>query len=295
MEIASATVVEDLAPTGVLRASINLGNPVLAHGTPEAPGGVTVDLAREVAARLGVPVELLCFDAARRSYEATVSGRADLCFLAVDPAREAEVAFTAPYVVIEGVYAVPQDSPLVTVDDVDRPGVRVGVKRGSAYDLHLSRTLRHASVVRGEDGVDAFRAEGLGGVLSIRPDQGAVSGAVDRKAEEGVDAEHRRPTTTRRGTVPGAATPARSTRHPLEVAAGIRQPMAEFVAARPDLRLIEGRFMRIRQAVGTTAGRRPESVLFLRELVEELRRDGFVADALRRAGQSDTLVAPPLG
>ncbi|MEV4944917.1 transporter substrate-binding domain-containing protein [Streptomyces sp. NPDC053755] len=240
MDNVPAAVIDDLAPAGVLRASINLGNPVLAQGTPEAPSGVTVDLAREIAARLDVPVELLCFDAARRSYEAMASGRADLCFLAVEPAREAAVAFTSPYVVIEGVFAVPLDSPLVTVEEVDRPGVRIGVKHGSAYDLFLGRTLRHASVVRGTDGVDAFRAENL------------------------------------------------------EVAAGIRQPMTEFVAANPDVRLIDGRFMRIRQAVGTPVTRRPESVRFLRELVEELKRDGFVADSLRRAHQSDTLVAPPL-
>ncbi|MEY9838228.1 transporter substrate-binding domain-containing protein [Streptacidiphilus sp. EB103A] len=235
----SADVGQDLAPSGVLRVSVNLGNPVLAQGTPAAPTGVTVDIAREVGARLGVPVELLCFDAARKSYEAMATGRADMCFLAVEPAREAEVAFTAPYVVIEGVFAVPRSSAVDTVADADRAGVRIGVKRGSAYDLFLSRTLRHASVVRGEEGVDEFRAQEL------------------------------------------------------EVAAGIRQPMTEFVAAHPEYRLIEDRFMQIRQAVGTTRTRRPETVRFLQDLVEELKASGFIADALRRANQSDTLVAPP--
>ncbi|WP_076263380.1 transporter substrate-binding domain-containing protein [Intrasporangium flavum] len=163
-----ADVARDLAPTGVLRASINLGNPVLAQGSPDAPRGVTVDLAREVAARLGVPLELLCFDAARLSFEAMADGRADLCFLAVDPARATEVAFTAPYVVIEGVYVVPHDSPVRVADDVDRPGVRVGVKAGSAYDLHLSRTLAHAEVVRGAEGVEVFAADGLEAGAGIR-------------------------------------------------------------------------------------------------------------------------------
>jgi polar amino acid transport system substrate-binding protein len=235
----TAAVVKDLAPTGVLRASINLGNPVLAQGTAADPGGVTVDIAREVGARLDVPVELVCFDAARKSFEAMAEGRADLCFLAVEPAREAEVAFTAPYVVIEGVFAVPRDSVLAAVDDVDRAGVRIGVKRGSAYDLFLSRTLRHATVVRGDEGVDVFRAQDL------------------------------------------------------EVAAGIRQPMTEYTARHPGLRLLEGPFMQIRQAVGTTVTRRPDTVAFLRALVEELKADGFVAEALRRAGRSDALVAPP--
>jgi polar amino acid transport system substrate-binding protein len=232
------SVATDLAPTGVLRASINLGNPVLAQGTPEEPAGITVDLAREIAARLGVEVEFLCFDAARKSFEAMTSGAADLCFLAIDPAREAEVAFTAPYVVIEGVYAVPKDSPLTTVADVDSPGVRIGVKQGSAYDLYLTRTLEHATVVRGTEGTDVFRAESL------------------------------------------------------EAAAGIRQPIAAFVAAHDDVRLIEERFMQIQQAVGTTKGRQPSTVQFLREVVEELKGNGFVAESLKRAGQSDAAVAP---
>ena len=118
------SVREDLAPSGVLRASINLGNPVLAQGTPEEPAGVTVDIARELARRLDVPLELVCFDAARKSFEAMTSGQADICFLAIDPARAGEVAFTAPYVVIEGVYVVPADADL-TPAEVDRPGVRV--------------------------------------------------------------------------------------------------------------------------------------------------------------------------
>ena len=218
-------IVDDLAPTGVLRASINLGNPVLAHGTPQAPGGVTVDIAREIAKRLGVPVEFVCFDAARKSFEAMKSGQADICFLAIEPAREAEVAFTAPYIVIEGVYAVPVDSDIRTVADVDRPGVRVGVKHGSAYDLFLTRTLQHATIVRGTDGVDAFREENL------------------------------------------------------DVAAGIREPMTEFVERNPDVRLIDERFMQIQQAVGTAKTRRPETVAFLRDLVEELKASGFFESA----------------
>ncbi|MFC8277736.1 transporter substrate-binding domain-containing protein [Streptomyces sp. NPDC057271] len=239
MTTATADIARDLAPTGALRASINLGNPVLAHGTPDCPGGVTVDIAREIGARLGVPVEFVCFDAARSAYDAMTTGRADVCFLAVEPAREAEVAFTLPYVLIEGVFAVPTDSGFATSADVDREGVRIGVKRGSAYDLYLTRTLRHAAVVRGEEGVDTFRAEGL------------------------------------------------------EVAAGIRQPMTAYVAAHSDVRLIEDRFMEIRQAVGTTPARRPGTVRFLTDLVEELKAGGFVAEALRRANQSPTLVAPP--
>ncbi len=141
---------------------------MLAQGTAEAPGGVTVDIARELARRLGVELELVCFDAARKSFEAMTTGQADLCFLAIDPARAAEVAFTAPYVVIEGVFAVPRDSGLNTVAEVDAPGVRIGVKEGSAYDLYLTRTLQQATVVRGAEGVDVFRDEGLEVAAGIR-------------------------------------------------------------------------------------------------------------------------------
>jgi polar amino acid transport system substrate-binding protein len=157
----SATLVRDLAPEGVLRASINLGNAVLAGGTPQEPAGVTVDLAREIARRLGVDVRLVCFDAARKSFEALHSGVADLGFLAIEPEREAELAFTAPYVLVEGVYVAPADGPLASAGDVDRHGVRVGVKRGSAYDLHLTRHLATAEVVRGDEGVEVYAEQGL--------------------------------------------------------------------------------------------------------------------------------------
>lgn len=150
-----------LAPTGTLRAAINLGNPVLAQGTPEDPRGITVELARELGRRLGVPVELLCSTAARDSFAALVEGRADIGFLAIEPARAEQVAFSAPYHVIEGVYVVPAGSELASADDVDRPGVRIGVKQGSAYDLYLTRTLEHAELVRGSEGVEVFAEQGL--------------------------------------------------------------------------------------------------------------------------------------
>src|SRR5439155_19307138 len=118
-------VVKQLAPTGKLRAAINLGNPVLAQGTPEAPRGVTVDLARELARRTGLDLELVPFPAAGKVFEALQAGAWDVAFLAIEPVRAAEIFFTAPYVIIEGVYLVPKDSALKTVADVDRAGVRI--------------------------------------------------------------------------------------------------------------------------------------------------------------------------
>ncbi len=233
------SVVSDLVPGGVLRAAINLGNPVLAQGTAAVPTGVTVDMARELGARLGVPVDLVCCAAARESFEAMVRRRADICFLAIEPARAAEVAFTAPYVVIEGIYVVRRDSGFTTLADVDREDVRIGVNEGSAYDLFLSRTLRHAAVVRAPDGIGLFREQGL------------------------------------------------------EAGAGIRQVVSGFADRTAGFRVIDERFMQIRQAVGVTRTHAPGTVRFLAAVIEELKASGFISDALRRSGQDSALLAPP--
>ncbi|PUA79314.1 transporter substrate-binding domain-containing protein [Nocardioides currus] len=228
-------IAASLAPTGTLRASINLGNPVLAGGTPDEPSGITVALAREIGRRLQVEVELLCFDAAKDSVAAIVDGRADLGFLAIDPGRP--LSFTAPYVLIEGVYVVGEDSTIATADDVDGFGIRVGVKEGSAYDLHLTRTLQHAAIDRGPEGIDTY---------------------VERH---------------------------------LDVGAGIRQPMTEWVAAHPGHRVLEPAFMQIRQAVAVPQDRPDAAVAWLRALVDELLATGFVAQALEDAGQERGLAA----
>jgi polar amino acid transport system substrate-binding protein len=167
MSTVSADVLKDLAPTGTLRASINLGNLVLAQGTPENPGGITPELARELARRLGVPVALSCFDAAGKTFEAMKAGKVDIVFLAIEPVRAAEIEFTAPYVIIEGVYMVPKYSQLKTPADVDQPGIRIGVNKASAYDLFLSRSLKNATLVRSEEGAALFikeKLEAAGGV-----------------------------------------------------------------------------------------------------------------------------------
>jgi polar amino acid transport system substrate-binding protein len=140
----------ELAPTGKVRAAINLGNPVLAQKDPVSgkPRGISVDLARELGRRLDVPVEFITYDAAGKVFDAVKTGAWDIAFLATEPERATEIAFTAPYVVIEGTYLVPADSPLRTIQDVDRDGVRIAVGNKSAYDLYLTRTLKHAHPVR---------------------------------------------------------------------------------------------------------------------------------------------------
>ena len=239
--MSSTDAANELTPTGKLRAAINFGNPVLAQkdsGTGE-PRGVSVDIARELARRLEVALEVVPFDAAGKVFDALKSSAWDVAFLAIDPKRAIAIDFTAPYVIIEGSYMVRADSPLRTIDDVDRPGVRIAVGNGSAYELYLSRTIKHAEIVRastGNEAIDMFVRDGL------------------------------------------------------ESVAGVKSPLRKFVERRPDLRVMDGRFMLIEQAMGTPKGR-PAAIRYLRAMIEELKASGFVAAALERSGQHDALVA----
>jgi polar amino acid transport system substrate-binding protein len=149
-ETAPPQAVTELAPSGKLRAAINFGNGVLAQkdSATGEPRGVSAELARELGRRLGVTVTFVGFDAAGKVFDALQAGAWDIAFLAIDPVRAAGIDFTAPYVVIEGNYAVPANSALRTIEDVDHDGVRVAVGRGSAYDLYLTRALKHATLVR---------------------------------------------------------------------------------------------------------------------------------------------------
>jgi polar amino acid transport system substrate-binding protein len=144
------SVTAALAPTGTLRATINVGNPILAglDAATGAPRGVSVDIARELAQRLAIPLECVVVDAAKKSVETVASGRADIGFFAVDPVRGADIAFTEPYVLIEGCYLVREDSPLRDNSSVDAPNTRVAAGAGSAYDLFLTRELKRATIVR---------------------------------------------------------------------------------------------------------------------------------------------------
>jgi polar amino acid transport system substrate-binding protein len=233
----SSELVKEFAPTGRLRAAINQGNSVLAQKGPNGEAlGVTVDLARELAKRLGVPVELVIFDGAGKAFDALKS-RLDIGFLAIEPVRAAEVDFTAPYVLIEGTYMVPKDSALKKIEDVDAAGVRIGVNKGSAYDLYLSRTLKNATLLRGEDGVALFKTDKL------------------------------------------------------EAAGGVRQPLEQYARKDTSVRVMDGRFMAIQQAMGMPKGR-ANAHAYLKDFVEEMKASGFVADALKRSNQPDAQVAP---
>ena len=242
-----ATIARAFAPTGKLRAAINLGNPILANRDAAngelfgEPYGVSIDLARGFAKRRGVEVELIVFDGAAKSVEAVKTEAGDIGFFAVDPLRGEGISFTAPYVLIEGAYLVRNDSPLQANEEVDRAGHRVAVGKGSAYDLYLTRELKHAQIVRA-------------------PTSPAV-------IEEFLNQN-------------------------LEVAAGVKQQLQADAARLPGLRLLPGRFMVIQQAMGLPKGRSAEAASELAQYVEEMKANGFVAQALARHGIQGAAVVP---
>ncbi|CAB3803333.1 hypothetical protein LMG28688_05755 [Paraburkholderia caffeinitolerans] len=242
MNIDSA-IVDAFAPTGTLRASINLGNPILAGRDPASgeASGVSVDLARAFAQHLGVPLELVVFDTAGQSVEAVSEARADFGFFAVDPQRGETIAFTAPYVLIEGFYLVRDDSPVRANADVDQPHNRVAVGKGSAYDLFLTRELKAAQIVRAPSSPTV------------------VQTFLDQR---------------------------------LEVAAGVKQQLEADARKTPGLRLLDERFMVIRQAMGVAKQRGPRAAALLGEFVETMKASGFVAEALVRHGIEGASVAP---
>lgn len=162
----SPEIIKSFTPTGKLRASINLGNPILANKnqSTEQPFGVSVDLANEFAKLLGVDIELVVFDAAGKSVEAIKNEGADIGFFAIDPLRGEGISFTAPYVLIEGSYLVRNESPIRTNEDVDNSDHIVTVGKGSAYDLFLTRELKNAKILRAPTSptvVDVFIEQNL--------------------------------------------------------------------------------------------------------------------------------------
>jgi polar amino acid transport system substrate-binding protein len=147
-----------LAPSGKLRAAINYGNANLATKNPTTGElrGVTIDLSRELGRWLGVPVELVGYDTIAKLLAGLKAGEWDVAYLAVDPARAGDVAYTAPYMEIENTYLVPERSSIRHASQVDRPGIRIAVQAKNAADLFLTRELKHASLVRAADGPGAF-------------------------------------------------------------------------------------------------------------------------------------------
>jgi polar amino acid transport system substrate-binding protein len=232
----------EIAPHGTLRAAINFGNTVLTvrGATLEESGGVSVQIARELARRLDLPLQLLPYEGAGDVVAVAKNDVFDIAFMAIDPQRAGDVNFTAPYVLIEGGYMVKDDSPLKSVDEVDRPGIKMTVGLRSAYDLYLTRTIKHAEIVREPTSIDAIELFMRGG---------------------------------------------------FDVSAGVKASLADYVASHDGVRLLDGRFMVIEQAMVTVHG--AKALEYISALIEDVKASGFVKAELDKSGQSDAVVAPP--
>jgi polar amino acid transport system substrate-binding protein len=170
----SPEILKQLAPTGTLRAGINLGNFLLVTGKSPSgdPEGVAPDMARAIAERLGVKLDLVPFKTPGELADAAGSDVWDIGLIGAEPARAERIAFSAAYVEIEATYLVPAGSALRTIAEVDRPGIRIAVSARSAYDLWLVRNIRQAQLVHA-DGIDAafnlFVNDKLEALASLRP------------------------------------------------------------------------------------------------------------------------------
>jgi len=221
----------ELAPTGKLRVGINYGNFLLVtrHSDTEYTG-IAVDLGRELGQRLGVPVDLVAFATAGKLADAVKAGTWDVAFLGNEPQRAGDIAFSPPYLEIEAGYLVPAGSPIKTMADVDKKGVRIAVAVNSAYDLYLSRTLKRATLVR---------VQGI---------QGSYDTFVKDK---------------------------------LEVLSGLKPRLVTDCETLPGSRILDGRFTVVQQSVGTPQGR-PAGAKYIGEFAQDVKKSGFVAQAIAR-------------
>lgn len=235
-------VLAELAPTGTLRAGINMSNFLLVTGkTPEGdPDGVSPDLAREIARRLGVPVKLVPMPSPDGLVAAADDDVWDIGLVGAEPQREEKMAFTAAYAEIEATYLVREDSALKSVEDVDKQGVSIIVRGGSAYGLWLERNIKNAELILTESADDAR----------------------SRFASEKIDA-----------------------------LAGLKNGLMKDARNIPGTRILPGKFASVQQAVGTlkknTAG-----IAFLREVVEDAKASGLIAQFIEKHKANGLSVAP---
>ena len=150
MKTIDFSTLSSFAPTATLRVGINLGNPILANEEPNTKRlyGVTIDIANEIGKRISLPVQLTPFKTAGATVDAVKAGEIDLVFVAIDPVRGADISYTPAYIQIEGAYMVKADSTINNNEEVDAVGNEIVVGKGSAYDLHLSREIKNATLLR---------------------------------------------------------------------------------------------------------------------------------------------------
>jgi polar amino acid transport system substrate-binding protein len=240
----SPQAIAELAPRGVLRAAINMGNFLLVTGrTPSGdPSGVSPDMAAAVAARLGVPVTFVPYARPGEIADDAEKDAWDIGNIGAEPQRAAVVNFTAAYCEIEATYLVPAGSPIRGVDEIDQPGRRVAVTARSAYGLWLENNYK-----RGE-------------LLQFASADEAIKAFAD---------------------------------HKLDAYAGLRPGLIDVAAKLPGSRILDGQFTAVQQAVGTPK-KNAAGFAFLKDFVEEAKRNGLVASLIARHGVEGRLsVAPP--
>ena len=232
-----------LAPTGVLRAGINLSNFLLVTGRSEKndPVGVAPDMAAAIAETLGVPVKYVPFKTPGELGDQVGKDVWDIGLIGAEPQRAEKIQFTAAYVEIEATYMVPEGSPIKSIADVDKKGVRIAVSARSAYDLWLVNNIRNATLVQ-------------------------VSG-LDAAYEKFMSDK-------------------------LEVLAGLRPGLLKDVEKAPGLKILDGKFTAVQQAVGT-AKANADGAAFLADFVEKAKKSGLVQSFIDRHKVKGLTVAPP--
>jgi polar amino acid transport system substrate-binding protein len=232
-----------LAPTGVLRAGINLSNFLLVTGRSEKsePVGVAPDMAREIAAALGVPVTYVTFKSPGELGDQVGKDMWDIGLIGAEPQRAEKIQFSAAYVEIEATYMVPEGSPIKSIADVDKKGVRIAVSARSAYDLWLVNNIKNATLVQ-VSGLDA---------------------AYDKFMADKLD-----------------------------VLAGLRPGLLKDIEKAPGLKILDGKFTAVQQAVGT-AKPNVEGAAFLADFVEKAKKSGMVQSFIDRHKVKGLSVAPP--
>jgi polar amino acid transport system substrate-binding protein len=241
----SAQVISELAPTGALRAAINMGNFLLVTGKDPSgdPSGVSPDMAAAVAARLGVPVKYVPYAKPGEIADDAEKGLWDIGNIGAEPQRAAVINFTAAYCEIEATYLVPAGSPIKSVSEVDQPGKRLAVTARSAYGLWLENNVKNAELVQ-FDSADA-----------------AVKAFIDEK---------------------------------MDAYAGLRPGLLTLVKDMPGARILDGQFASVQQAIGTPK-KNATAFAFLRDFVEESKKNGLIASLIERHGTVGRLsVAPPV-
>ncbi|MDI1282909.1 MAG: transporter substrate-binding domain-containing protein [Reyranella sp.] len=233
----------ELAPTGVLRAGINLSNFLLVTGRSAnaEPVGVSPDMARAAAAALGVPVTYVPFKTPGELGDQAGKNIWDIGLIGAEPQRAEKIAFSAAYCEIEATYMVPAGSPITSIADVDKKGVRIAVSARSAYDLWLVNNIKNATLVQ-------------------------VSG-LDAAYEKFMSDK-------------------------LEVLAGLRPGLLKDVEKAPGLKILDGKFTAVQQAIGT-AKANIEGAKFLAAFVEDAKKSGMVAEFIKRHSVKGLSVAPP--